>query len=59
MWDLDEHERRSGKSGTDLWILDMATGCGDGVDKRLREKGLSPSLSYPIFGKTEVTRELD
>jgi hypothetical protein len=34
-------------------------GCGGGIDERPHEEGFSVSLSPPIFGKTEVTRELD
>jgi hypothetical protein len=34
-------------------------GCGGGIDERPREEGFFASLSPPIFGKTEVTRELD
>jgi hypothetical protein len=33
------------------------TGCGGGIDERLCEEGFSASLSPPIFGKTEVTRD--
>jgi hypothetical protein len=36
-----------------------ATGCGGEIDERPREEGFSGSLSPPILGKTEVTRELD
>jgi hypothetical protein len=36
-----------------------ATRCDGGVDERPREEGSSASLAPPIFGKTEVTRELD
>jgi hypothetical protein len=35
------------------------TGWGGGIDERPREEGFFASLSPPIFGKTEVTRELD
>jgi hypothetical protein len=35
------------------------TGCGGGIDERQREEGFFASLSPPIFGKTEVTLELD
>jgi hypothetical protein len=35
------------------------TGWGGGIDERPREEGFFANLSPPIFGKTEVTRELD
>jgi hypothetical protein len=55
--DLDKEERRAGGGGNDLGAA--STGCDGGVDKPLREEGLLTCLSPPIFGKTEVTRELD
>jgi hypothetical protein len=55
--DLDNEELRAGRSGNDLGV--GFTRCDGGVDKRLREEGLFVSLSPPIFGKTEVTREVD
>jgi hypothetical protein len=54
--DLDKEERR-GRCFNDLGA--GLTGCGGGIDERPREKGVLPSLSPPMFGKTEVTRELD
>jgi hypothetical protein len=39
--------------------LAKLTGWGGGIDERPREEGFFASLSPPIFGKTEVTRELD
>jgi hypothetical protein len=39
--------------------LDGGTGCDCVIDKRLLEEGFSANLPPPIFGKTEVTRELD
>jgi hypothetical protein len=50
--DLDKEERRAGRSGNALGA--GFTDYDGGVDKRLREDEFSP-----IFGKTEVTRELD
>jgi hypothetical protein len=55
--DLDKEERRAGRSGNDL--VAASTGCVDKADKRLREEGFFGNLSSPIFGKTEVTREID
>jgi hypothetical protein len=55
--DLDKEESRAGRSGNDLGA--GFTGCGGGIDERPREEGFFASLSPPIFGKTEVTRELD
>jgi hypothetical protein len=55
--DLDKEERRAGKSGNELGA--GLTRCDGGVDKRLREKGFFTSVFPPIFGKTEVTRELN
>jgi hypothetical protein len=55
--DLDKEDRRVGGRGYDLGA--GFTGCGGGIDERLPEEGVSASLSPPIFGKTEVTRELD
>jgi hypothetical protein len=34
-------------------------GCDGGIDEQPREEGLFASLSPPLSGKTEVTRELD
>jgi hypothetical protein len=54
--DLDKEERRVGRSGNDLGagLRDAAAGStSDHV--RMFFSGLPP----PIFGKTEVTRELD
>jgi hypothetical protein len=55
--DLYKEEIRAGRSVNDLGA--GFTGCGGGIDERPREEGFSASLSPPIFGKTEVTRELD
>jgi hypothetical protein len=55
--DLDKEDRRVGRRGTDLGA--GLTGCGGGINERPREEGFFASLSLPIFGKTEVTRELD
>jgi hypothetical protein len=55
--DLDKEDRRVGGRGYDLEA--GFTGCGGGIDERPREEGFFASLSPPIFGKTEVTRELD
>jgi hypothetical protein len=55
--DLDKEERRVGRSGNDLGA--GSTGCDGGINERLREEGYFASLSPPILGKTEVTRELD
>jgi hypothetical protein len=55
--DLDNAERRAGRSGNDLGA--GFTGFDGGINERLREEGFSASLSPPLFGKTEVTRELD
>jgi hypothetical protein len=55
--DVDKEECRAGRSGNDLGA--GSTVCDGGVDKRLREEGFYASLSLPIFGKTEVARELD
>jgi hypothetical protein len=55
--DLDKEERRAGRSGNDLGA--GLTRCDGGVDKRLREKGFFTNVFPPIFGKTEVTRELN
>jgi hypothetical protein len=54
--DLDKEASRAGRSGNDLGA--GFTGCG-GIDERPREEGFFASLSPPIFGKTEVARELD
>jgi hypothetical protein len=56
--DLDEEESRDGRmSGYGLGA--GSTGFDGGIDERLREEGLFPSLSPPFSGNTEVTRELD
>jgi hypothetical protein len=55
--DLDKEERRAGRSGNDLGA--GLTRFDGGINERPREEGFSVSLSPPIFGKTEVTRELD
>jgi hypothetical protein len=55
--DLDNEESSDGKSGNDLWR--ELTGCDGGIDERPRENLFLASLSPPISGKTEVTRELD
>jgi hypothetical protein len=55
--DLDKEDRRVGRRGNHPEA--GLTGCGGGIDERPREEGLFASLSPPIFGKTEVTRELD
>ena len=55
--DLDKDDRRVGGRGYDFGA--GFTGCGGGIDERPREEGFFASLSPPIFGKTEVTRELD
>ena len=55
--DLDKEDRRVGGRGYDLGA--GFTGCGGGIDERPREEGFYANLSPPIFGKTEVTRELD
>jgi hypothetical protein len=55
--DLDKAERSVGRSGNDLGA--GSTGCGGGINERLREEGFFASLSPLIFGKTEVMWELD
>jgi hypothetical protein len=55
--DLDKEERRVGGRGYDLGA--GFPGCGGGIDERPREEGFFASLSPPIFGKTEVARELE
>jgi hypothetical protein len=55
--DLDKEDRRVGRRGNDLGAGLRV--CGGGIDERPREEGFFASLSPPIFGKTEVTRELD
>jgi hypothetical protein len=55
--DLDKEDRRVGGRGYDLGT--EFTGCDGGIVERPREEGSFASLSPPIFGKTEVTRELD
>jgi hypothetical protein len=54
--DLDKDERRVVRSGKDLGA--GSTGCDGGINEHLHEEGFSASRSPPIFGKTEVTREL-
>jgi hypothetical protein len=56
--DLDKEDRRVGRRGNDLGA-GLYTGCGGKIDERPREEGFLTSLSHLIFGKTEVTRELD
>jgi hypothetical protein len=55
--DLDNEERRVGRSGNDLG--EGLAGCDGGINDRLGEEGFSAILSPPSFGKTEVARELD
>jgi hypothetical protein len=55
--DLDKEDSRVGRRGNDLGA--GRTGCGGGIDERPREEGYFASLSPPIFGQTEVSRELD
>jgi hypothetical protein len=55
--DLDKEDGRVGTRGNDLGA--GLTECGGGIDERPREEGFFASLSPFIFGKTEVTRELD
>jgi hypothetical protein len=55
--DLDKEERRALRSGNDLGA--DSTGCDGGINERLPQKVFLASLSPPIFGETEVTRELD
>jgi hypothetical protein len=55
--DLYKEDRRVSGRGYDLGT--RFTGCDDGIDERPREERLFASFSPPIFGKTEVTRELD
>jgi hypothetical protein len=55
--DLDKEDHRVGGRGYDLGT--GFAGCDSGIDERPREEGFFASLSPPIFGKTEVTRELD
>jgi hypothetical protein len=55
--DLDKEDRRVGRRGNDPAA--GLTGCGGGIDERPREEGFFTNLSPPIFGKTEVTQELD
>ena len=55
--DLDKEDRRAGRRGNDLGA--GLTGCGGGIDERPREEGFFDNLSPPIFGETQVTRELD
>jgi hypothetical protein len=55
--DLDKEDRRVGGRGYDLGT--GFAGCDGGIDERQRVEGFLASLSPPIFGKTEVTRELD
>jgi hypothetical protein len=55
--DLDKEERRAGRSGNDLGT--GLTGFEGGINERPREEGVSANLCPPLFGKAEVTRELD
>jgi hypothetical protein len=55
--DLAKEDRRFGGRGNEIGA--GLTGCGGEIDKRPREEGFFASLSPPIFGKIEVTRELD
>jgi hypothetical protein len=55
--DLDKEDRRVGRRGNDLGA--GLTGCGGGIDEQPREEGVFAGLFPHIFGKTEVTRELD
>jgi hypothetical protein len=55
--DRDKKERRVGRSGNDHGA--GFTKCDGGDDKRPRHEVFLASLSPVIFGKTEVTRELD
>jgi hypothetical protein len=55
--DLDKEDRRVGRRGNDLGA--GLTECGGGIDECPREEVFFASLSLPIFGKTEVARELD
>jgi hypothetical protein len=55
--DIDKEDRRVGRRGNVLGA--GLTGSGGGIDKRPREEVFFASLSPPIFGKTEVMRELD
>jgi hypothetical protein len=54
---LDKEDRRVGRRGNDLEA--GLTGCGGGIDERPRHEDFFANLFPPIFGKTEVTRELD
>jgi hypothetical protein len=55
--DLDKEDRRVGGRAYDIGT--GSTGCDGGIDERPHEEGFFASLSPSIFGKTEVTRELD
>jgi hypothetical protein len=55
--DLDKEASRDGGSGNELRT--GLGGCNNGINERLHEEGVFTSLSPPIFGTTEVTRELD
>jgi hypothetical protein len=55
--DLDKEDHRVGKRGNGLGA--GLTGFSGGIDEQSREEVIFASLSPPIFGKTEVTRELD
>jgi hypothetical protein len=54
---LDKEDGYDGRSGN--YLGTGLTGCDGGIDKRLHEEGFFSSLSPPISGTTEVTRELD
>jgi hypothetical protein len=54
--DLDKEDRRVGGRGYDLGA--GFAGCDGGIDERPREEVFFANLSPPIFGKTEVTREI-
>jgi hypothetical protein len=56
--DFDKEDRRVGRRGNDLGT--GLTGCGGGMRReRPGEAGFLASLSPPIFGKTEITGELE
>jgi hypothetical protein len=54
--DLDKEERRVGRSGNDLGVGSRGCDAGSTSDYVRR---IFASLSLAIFGKTEVTRDLD